>query len=209
MDSLIFFVAQVGVTLIMLAGMVLGDYITHLLFGEIIGLWKKILYMLSFIVLLVSGNYVTEVVELVDLPLASYFIMPFLLGFFSVLLSRLFAEFVYYLTKFFRALRRKEREHMPSVDVSSLIRALEARGVEEEDITFVLAFSLGSKKKAESIHKKIKHRKKSKLLFVINPCRVAAAAHRIGLSAEDVVDLFVSSYRMSPEKAAFIWHKST
>lgn len=196
---------QVMVVLMMLAGMFLGDYVSCLLFGAISGRGKRLAYTLLFVVFLVVGGYLPAFLGAMDFYGAV--ILQTAWGFSSVFASRgiLFAAGC-----LFSALRslRSRKKKRPDADLGYVVRRLQAAGLCGADIETVLAAALDSRKSAAALQKKARRGGLIRRAQV-NPCRLAAAAHQIGLPPSEVTELLSGSFGFSPEKAATVWQRST
>jgi hypothetical protein len=207
MDQLTLFLGQVIVVLMMLAGIFLGDYAAHLLFGGIGGRIKRLAYTLLFVVFLVVGSYLPAFLGAGIIGFYGSVILQTCWGFSSVFASRsiLFASGLLLSRLSWRRPRKKKQ---PAADMGYIVRRLQELGLSRQDIEAVLAASLDSRKSASALQKKAQE---GGLLrsAQMNPCRLAAAAHRFGIDPEAVTELVMDTFSLTPEKAATVWRRST
>jgi len=207
MDQLTLFLGQVIVVLMMLAGMFLGDYISFLLFGGIVGRIKRLSYTLLFVVFLVVGSYLPALLGAGVIGFYGSVILQTCWGFSSVFASRLILFASGRLVSLLSG-RRHRKKKRPAADMGHIVSCMQESGLSRQDIVSVLTASLDSSRRAVALQEKAL-RGRSITPAQMNPCRLAAAAHRVGMGPEDVTGMLAESFGFSPEKAATVWRRST
>ncbi|MBN2014084.1 MAG: hypothetical protein JW778_02790 [Candidatus Altiarchaeota archaeon] len=207
MDQLALFVDQVIILLLMLTGMLVGESATSSLFGYVRGKTKQLLYLLFFVVFIVFGNYLPSLMGLPNLSFLDSIILFSVWGFLSVFFSRTLIFLLDHSTSFLRGLNKGGKNKI-TVDAQNLIRHLRQKGLNWKEINSILSDLTGSSKKAESLQKKAENGRLNKKI-PINPHELTVAVHGIGFTAEEITDLLVRAFSLTPEQAANIWREST
>lgn len=207
MEPVIVFLNQVVVLFLMLLGMIIGDSTASSIFGRVEGNVRQFLYLLLFVFLIVSGNYIPSLIGNPSAGLLDSILLFSFWGFISVFLSRLtlfLIDLPLHHTKKIRA----KKQPKTSVDIEKLIKYLRHRGMEAKEIKSILHTSTCSGKKAGDIQDKIsKGRLKGKIQ--VNPYKLSLALHQNGFNVNETLDLLIRLLGLTPEKAAMILERST
>lgn len=206
MDALTTFAAQVAVMLLMLAGMVAGDYLSSFLFGGVSGLARRVAYTLLFVMLLALGSHIPA--SLGGEPFDVYQTALFYCGW--GLMSVFAARAVLYSADFAAGRIPRpggKKTPLPAADAPGLVSSLLDGGLSPAEAHSVLAAALGCKRTAFRL---LSDAQSGRLRgFVgLNPCRLAAAVHRAGFGPKEAAGVLIASFGMSPEKAAVVWERS-
>lgn len=207
MDQITLFINQVIVLFLMLMGMFVGESVTSSLFGHIRGKLRRLLYLLFFVVFIVFGNYLPHLMRLPELGFMESILLFSVWGFLTVFFSRSLIAMLDSLRGLYRRLNRKKKQKI-MVDAGLIIDCLQEKGFNRMDINSILSTLTHSEKKAASLQKKAEKGRLRKKIQV-NPQGLTAAVHQRGLTAEEIVELLVRIFRITPEQAANTWRKST
>jgi len=186
MDWVSVFLSQVTVLFIMLGGMIVGDAAASSIFGRVQGSVKQVIYLFFFVVFLVAGNYIPQLLGLPTLGLYVALLLFGLWGFLSVFASRGLLYVMGYVFVFLQGvIYRSETYENISVDAVLLESFLQKRLKAEE---------------AKSVAGELIDSRKGSRVY-INPKTLSRVFDREGLSEDDVLYVLVDLSRMSPEKA--------
>ena len=186
MDWMSVFLSQVTVLFIMLGGMIVGDAAASSIFGRVQGSVKQVIYLFFFVVFLVAGNYIPQLLGLPTLGLYVALLLFGLWGFLSVFASRGLLYVMGYVFVFLQGvIYRSETYENISVDAVLLESFLQKRLKAEE---------------AKSVAGELIDSRKGSRVY-INPKTLSRVFDREGLSEDDVLYVLVDLSRMSPEKA--------
>jgi len=206
MDLLITFLNQVVVLFLMLIGMFVGDSVAGSIFGNIKGRARQFLYLLLFVIFLVSGNYIPSLIGIYPLGLLNSILLFSIWGFLSVFLSRFLLFLIDILIYSVKKLGTK-KQPQTIVAIEKLIRYLRDRGMDSEGIKFILSVSLGSEKKAEDIQSRVK-KGKLKRGIAIDPYRLSSAFRQSDFDVNEILEILVKFLGLTPERAVRIWKRS-
>ncbi len=204
---MIAFLNQVVVLLLMLMGMFIGDSVAGSIFGRVKGSLRQFLYLLLFVIFLVSGNYIPYLLGIQPLGLLNSILLFSFWGFLSVFLSRFLLFLIDLLIHFVRKIRTK-KQPQTIVDITRLIGYLQDRGTDAERIKFILSISLGSGKNAADVQKKAE-KDNLKKKIPMDPYRLSLAFHKSGFNIDEISDILVNFLGITPENAVRIWRRST